>query len=120
MPYQLSLTSGVSGTRPREVFRPTSPLQAESTRIEPPPSEACAAGTTPAATSAAAPPEEPPVVWLVFQGLRVMPKQADSVISLSPCSGEVLVTIGISPAAAPSTIHFCSAAGPLWVIAIGK
>ena len=99
MPYQLSLTSGVSGTRPRDVFRPTSPVQAAGTRIEPPPSAACAAGTTPAATSAAAPPDEPPLVCPVFHGLRVMPKAADSVISRSPCSGEVLVAIGMRPAA---------------------
>src|SRR3954447_21549169 len=99
MPYQLSLTSGVSGMRPREVLRPTSPVQADGTRIEPPPSEACATGTTPAATRAAAPPDEPPVTRPVFQGLRVMPKAADSVTNLNPYSGVVLVATGLSPAA---------------------
>src|SRR5262249_56457532 len=98
-PYQDSAISGVSGTRRREVFRPTSPQQLAGTRIEPPPSEACATGTTPAATSAAAPPDEPPVTRPVFQGLRVMPKAADSVTSLSPYSGVVLVATGLSPAA---------------------
>src|SRR5690606_30760088 len=98
-PYQLSVTSGDSGTRPREVFMPTRPVQAEGTRIEPPPSEAWAAATTPAATIEDDPPDEPPVVWPVFHGLRVMPKAADSVISRRPYSGEVVVAIGIRPAA---------------------
>lgn len=98
-PYQLSDTSGDSGTRPREVLSPTRPVQADGTRIEPPPSDACATGTTPAETSAEAPPEEPPVVWPVFQGLRVAPKAADSVMSRKPYSGVVLVAIGLRPAA---------------------
>src|SRR5690606_36042649 len=98
-PYQDSLTSGESGTRPRAVFSPTRPLQADGTRIEPPPSDACASGTTPAATSAEAPPDEPPEVWPVFHGLRVTPNRADSVVSRSPYSGVVEVAIAISPAA---------------------
>lgn len=98
-PYQDSLATGDSGTRPREVLSPTRPVQAAGTRIEPPPSEACATGTTPAETSADAPPEEPPVVWPVFHGLRVTPKRADSVIRRRPYSGVVLVATGTSPAA---------------------
>ena len=59
-------------------------------RIDPPPSLAWAAGTMPAATAAAAPPEEPPAMCSRSQGLRVCPKTADSVLVVSPNSGEAV------------------------------
>ena len=51
---------GLAGMRPRDGFRPTSPVAAAGMRTEPPPSDPGANGSSPAATATAAPPLEPP------------------------------------------------------------
>src|SRR5205807_6464177 len=71
--------SGVNGTRPRWVFNPTRPLQEAGIRIEPPPSVADATLARPAATAAPEPPLDPPGVSSGLHGLRVTPKDRDSV-----------------------------------------
>ncbi len=83
----ISPLPGPTDTRPREVFRPTSPQHAAGMRIEPPPSLACAAGTIPLATAAAEPPLDPPEIRSVFHGLRVGPYAAGSVVGMIPSSG---------------------------------
>jgi hypothetical protein len=65
--------------RPRCGFRPNSPQQAEGILIEPPPSPPIPTGTIPEATAAAVPPLEPPGERLWSQGLRVNPRETDSV-----------------------------------------
>ena len=66
-------------TRPRCGLSPNSPQQALGIRIEPPPSPPSPTGTMPVATATAVPPLEPPGVREVSQGLRVMPRDTDSV-----------------------------------------
>jgi hypothetical protein len=61
---------------------PTTPQNAEGTRIEPTPSVPIASGPHPAAIDAAAPPLEPPLVRSLFQGLRVTPDTGLSAVSL--------------------------------------
>src|SRR5207249_3233795 len=56
----ISALSGAVDTRPRLVFRPTSPLTLDGMRIDPPPSLPGAAGSRPDATAAPAPPLDPP------------------------------------------------------------
>ena len=56
-------------------------------------------GNTRAATAAADPPLEPPGVRAGSQGLRVMPNIVDSVASIQPFSGLVLLANGTMPAA---------------------
>ena len=87
MPNIDSLSCGPYGVRPRLSLRPTRPLHAAGMRTEPPPSLAPAAGTMPAATAAPEPPEEPPGVWLMFHGLRAVPRSESSVMPLAPNSG---------------------------------
>ena len=99
IPAQPSPTSGPIGVRPRVGFSPNSPVHDAGIRIDPPPSEAFAIGSTPAAVSADAPPEEPPDVCSRFHGLRVFPCSSDSVVAVSPNSGEVLRPKMLSPAA---------------------
>src|SRR6201995_1564480 len=79
-------TSLSSGNRPRDGFKPTSPLQEAGIRIEPPPSLACAIGTTPAATNAPDPDDEAPAEWSVFRGLRTGPSRRCSAAGLNPNS----------------------------------
>ena len=97
-PLQPSPRSGASETRARVGLRPNNPQHEAGTRIEPPPSLAWAAGTIPAATAAAAPPDEPPVMWSRLHGLRVCPNRLDSVVVVSPSSGEALRPNTTSPA----------------------
>jgi hypothetical protein len=59
-----------AGMRPREGFRPTSPVAAAGIRIDPPPSEPGATGSRPVATAAAAPPLEPPAPRSRSYGVR--------------------------------------------------
>ena len=66
-------------TRPRCGLRPNSPQQADGIRIEPPPSPPMPTGTIPEATAAAVPPLEPPGERLGSHGLRVSPREVDSV-----------------------------------------
>ena len=73
MPPMASKKSGARHDRPRDGFRPTSPLCDAGARIEPPTSLAWAMDTMPAATAAAPPPVEPPGEWVRFHGLLVGP-----------------------------------------------
>ena len=70
---------GAVVTRPRCGLSPNSPQQALGIRIEPPPSPPRPTGTMPAATAAAVPPLEPPGVRVGSHGLRVIPRETDSV-----------------------------------------
>lgn len=73
---------GDLGTRPKVGLMPTTPQNAEGTRIEPTPSVPIASGPHPAAIEAAAPPLDPPLVRSRFQGLRVMPDTGLSAVNL--------------------------------------
>ena len=57
-------------------------------RIEPPPSLALAAGRMPLETALLAPPEDPPALCSRLQGFRVTPKRTDSVVAVTPNSGD--------------------------------
>jgi hypothetical protein len=98
MPLQPSPASGPIGVRPRVGFRPNSPQHEAGIRIEPPPSLALAAGTMPAATALLAPPDDPPELCSRFQGLRVGPNRRDSVVAVSPNSGEAVLPKTTRPA----------------------
>src|SRR5258707_13689903 len=65
--------AGHIGTRAKFGLIPTSPVNEQGFRIEPPPSVPIAIGVTPAATEATAPPLEPPAVSVRFQGWRGAP-----------------------------------------------
>src|ERR1700735_3218394 len=95
----ICLTSLSNGSRPREGFSPTSPLQDAGIRIDPPPSLACAIGTTPAATNAAEPDDDAPAVWLVFHGLRTGPSLGCSAEALKPYSDIWVLPNGVMPVA---------------------
>src|SRR5512145_3143678 len=98
MPPQPSPTSGPIGTRPRVGLRPNSPHAEAGIRIDPPPSLACATGRIPAAIAAAAPPDDPPAVCSGLHGLRVFPYRSDSVVLVSPNSGDAVRPKITSPA----------------------
>src|SRR5258706_13434132 len=98
MPPQPSPECGPMGTRARVGFRPNSPQQAAGMRIEPPPSLECAAGRIPAATAADAPPDEPPDGRSRFHGFRDAPNKVDSVVAVSPNSGDAVGPHGTRPA----------------------
>src|ERR1700742_4410120 len=95
----ICLTSLSSGSRPRDGFSPTSPLQDAGIRIEPPPSLAWAIGTTPAATNAAEPDDDAPAVWSVFHGLRTGPSRGCSAEALKPYSDIWVLPSGVIPVA---------------------
>src|SRR5260221_13546031 len=73
---------GDLGTRPKVGLIPTTPQNADGTRIEPTPSVPIASGPHPAATEAAPPPLDPPLVRSRFQGLRVIPDTGLSAVNL--------------------------------------
>src|SRR5581483_8741213 len=81
----------LTGTRPRDGFRPTTPQHEAGTRMEPPPSEPQASAPTPTATDAAAPPLDPPEVCVVRQGLLVVPVKPLWVTPRPPNSGVVVL-----------------------------
>ena len=60
--------------RPLVGFNPTTPLQADGKRTEPPVSEPSAPKTTRPATEAPEPLDEPPEMCSWFQGLRQSPQ----------------------------------------------
>ena len=66
--------------------------------MEPPPSLPKAIAPMPAASEAPAPPEEPPGVWSIFQGLRVTPHNAVSVMPFQPNSLVVVLPRMTAPA----------------------
>ena len=70
---------GAVVTRPRWGLRPNRPHHAAGIRIEPPPSPPIATGTMPEASAAAVPPLDPPGVRVRSHGLRVSPREVDSV-----------------------------------------
>src|SRR6201996_7802789 len=92
-------TSLSSGSRPRDGFRPTSPLQDAGIRIEPPPSLAWAIGTTPAATKAPEPDDDAPAVRSVFHGLRTAPSRGCSAEALKPYSDIWVLPSDVIPVA---------------------
>src|SRR6201992_1414924 len=93
------LTSLSSGSRPREGFSPTSPLQDAGIRIEPPPSLAWAIGTTPAATNAPEAGDDAPAVWSVFPGVRACPSRGCAAEALKPYSDIWVLPNGVIPVA---------------------
>jgi len=97
-PLAASPIYGPKELRPRVGFSPTRPQQLEGTRIEPPPSLPCATATMPAATAAVEPPLEPPVVMSVFQGFRLGPKCAGSVVGSNANSGVFVLPTIMKPA----------------------
>src|SRR6478735_10895326 len=90
---------GAVVTRPRCGFRPKSPQLALGIRIEPPPSPPMPTGTIPDETAAAVPPLEPPGVRVRSHGLRVLPRETDSVKGNAPNSGIVVLPTTTAPAA---------------------
>src|ERR1700722_16755929 len=95
----ICLPSLSSGSRPRDGFSPTSPLQDAGIRIEPPPSLAWAIGTAPAATNAPEPDDEAPAVWSVFHGLRTGPSRGCSAAALKPYSDIWVLPSDVIPVA---------------------
>src|SRR5207253_6370755 len=91
-------SAGSIGTRPRDVFSPTSPHAAAGSRIDPPPSLADPPLARPAATAAADPPLDPPGDRRVSHGLRVTPQASDSVHGQIASSGMVVLPMTIAPA----------------------
>src|ERR1019366_1581396 len=91
--------SGSVGISPRVVFRPSIPVHAAGTRIDPAPSLPTAAPTSPAATAAALPPLEPPGGKRGSHGLRVFPHVGVSVNGHWVNSGTFVLPITIAPAA---------------------
>src|SRR5207237_9710356 len=89
---------GDLGTSPKVGLIPTTPQNADGTRIEPTPSVPIASGPHPAAIEAAAPPLDPPLVRSRFQGLRVMPDTGLSAVGLYPDSQVVVLQVTIAPA----------------------
>src|ERR1700737_2010932 len=102
---------GDRGTRPKVGLMPTTPQNADGTRIEPTPSVPIASGPHPAAIEAAAPPLDPPLVRSRFQGLRVMPDTGLSAVSLYPDSQVVVLQVTIAPADFSAETAAASTAG---------
>ena len=98
-----------TGVRPRDGLRPTSPQDAAGMRIEPVPSFACATGTMPDATAAADPPLDPPAERVGFQGFRVGPKAAGSVVAEAANSGRLVLPRIMNPACRKRLARFESA-----------
>src|ERR1700689_2557059 len=95
----ICLTTLSSGSRPREGFSPTSPLQDAGIRIEPPPSLAWAICTAPAATNAAEPNKKALAVGPVFQGLRTGPSRGCPAEAVKPYSDIWVLPNGVIPVA---------------------
>ena len=98
-PSSGSPAAGAQVTRPREVFRPTTPQADAGILIEPPPSEPVAIGTIPAPTAAPDPPLEPPAMWSPLQGVLVGPQATVSVVPITPNSEVVARPTGTMPQA---------------------
>src|SRR3954454_15394013 len=81
---------GALVTRPRCGLSPNSPQLALGIRIDPPPSPPMPAGTMPVAPATAAPPLDPPGDRVRSHGLRVTPREVDSVNGKAPNSGIVV------------------------------
>src|SRR5581483_4375138 len=99
IPNQCSSTPPASGTTPGPGLRPTSPQQADGTRIEPPPSEPSASAAIPAATAAAPPPVEPPVVIPGWRGFCGVGNASGSVNGPIASSGSCDLPLTTQPAA---------------------
>src|ERR1700722_4181150 len=95
----ICLTSLSNGSRPREGFSPTRPLQEAGIRIDPPPSLAWTIGTAPAATNAAEPDDDAPAVWSVFHGLLTGPSRGSPAEALKPYSDIWVFPNGVIPVA---------------------
>src|SRR6201991_3269597 len=95
----ICLTSLSSGSRPRDGFNPTSPLQDAGIRIEPPPSLAWAIGSTTAATNAPETDADAPAGGAVFHGLRPGPRRGCSAEALKPYSDIWVLPNGVIPVA---------------------
>src|SRR6201999_146564 len=92
-------SSPSAGTSPGVGRRPTTLLNDEGLRIEPPGSEPSASGTRRAASPAPAPPLDPPAERSGAHGLRVAPKTGLKVCEPIPNSGALVLPMTIAPAA---------------------
>ena len=87
------------------------PQNAAGIRIEQPKSVPCAIGTMPVATATAEPPEEPAGLSAGFQGLRVAPKIAFTVLAPVANSGVLVFATTMAPAALSRRTASASSAG---------
>src|SRR5882757_10323850 len=96
-----SQASGIGqfGVSPGVGRIPTMPQNDAGIRIEQPKSVPCANGTMPVATATADPPEEPAGLSAGFQGLRVAPNTALTVLAPVANSGVLVLPNTIAPAA---------------------
>src|SRR5450432_989710 len=91
------MLGGLVGTTPKVGLKPTTPLNALGTRMEPPPSVPTASGPKPAATAATAPALLPPGVCAECQGLRVTPVSGLSPMPFKPNSDVVVLPSSTAP-----------------------
>src|ERR1700681_1750463 len=96
-----SQASGIGqfGVSPGVGRMPTIPQNDAGIRIEQPKSVPCASGSIPVATATADPPEEPAGLSAGFQGLRVAPNTALTVLAPVANSGVLVLATTIAPAA---------------------
>src|SRR5262249_61033269 len=92
-------TEGWGGLGPGVLGKPTTPRGAAGPLKDPPRSVPSAIGHMPAARAAAEPPLEPPAVRARFQGLRVAPKTALTVLGPKANSGVFVLPSTMAPAA---------------------
>src|SRR6267142_4586559 len=96
-----SQASGIGqfGVSPGVGLIPTIPQNDAGIRIEQPKSVPCASGTIPVATATADPPDEPAGLSAGFQGLRVAPNSALTVLAPAANSGVLVLASTMAPAA---------------------
>src|SRR5450432_2038893 len=91
------MLGGLVGTTPKVGLKPTTPLNALGTRMEPPPSVPTASGPKPAATAATAPALLPPGVCDRLHGLRVVPLSGLSPMLFKPNPEVVVLPSSTAP-----------------------
>ena len=110
-----SQASGIGwfGVSPGVGRMPTMPQNAAGTRTEAPKSVPCASGTMPVATATAEPPDDPAGLSAGFQGLRVAPNTAFTVLAPAANSGVLVLASTMAPAALSRRTTSASSAGTL-------
>src|SRR5262249_27193635 len=110
-----SQASGIGwfGVRPGVGRMPTMPQNAAGMRMEQPKSVPWASGTMPVATATAEPPDEPAGLSAGFQGLRVAPNTAFTVLAPVANSGVLVLPSTMAPAALRRPITSASSDGTL-------
>src|SRR6267154_3453693 len=106
---------GELGVSPGVGRMPTMPQNAAGIRMEQPKSVPWASGSMPEATATAEPPDEPAGLSSGFQGLRVGPNSALTVLAPVANSGVLVLASTMAPAAFRRRTTSASSAGRLYL-----